>query len=52
MDVNEASLPVVLSLLEQFYDMRCSFHELAGVLGTKLWRVETDARPAFGLVAG
>jgi hypothetical protein len=33
MDVNEASLPVVLSLLDQLYDLRCRFHELAGVLG-------------------
>jgi chaperone modulatory protein CbpM len=33
MDVNEASLPVVVSLLDQIYDMRRRFHQLARALG-------------------
>lgn len=32
MDVNEASLPLVLSLLDQLYDLRRRFHELGRAL--------------------
>jgi chaperone modulatory protein CbpM len=36
MDVNEAALPVVLSLLDQLYDVRRRLHALGDVLGKTL----------------